>query len=178
MDPNASTNDILAWVIVDPDQHPDPLAVSPANKRFRVGTGVIKCRIRWQQYGLVGQHWKEQLSGRNLRKWGKIYIDANKAEQALNRSEALGPHRESSALRNAQQRLEAAATNLDECPGAMFVWETRETADVEPLCATTNQKFGRDLYQALRGAVTRAMVNPASFQRRDMQWFQVVFEFA
>ena len=176
MDPDVAVNGVSAWVIKDLNPQP-----APPGSRFRPGSGRIKCRIRWQIYGDAGRHWKEQLTGRNLRKWGKIYIDANEAEQALNRKEAVGHLRDSAAIRAARTKLEkkqAAATNIDECPGAMFVWETRETADAMFLCAVSNQELGRDMYRALEGAVRRAMVKPSSFSRKDMQWFQVEFEFA
>jgi hypothetical protein len=172
VDPNVNQSDISAWVILD--ANPNAKSVNP---RFKAGTGVIKCRINWQRYGMVGEHWKNQLIGTNRQKWGKIYIDADEREQAINRRDALWPHKESTANRTRKQKREAAATNLDECPGAMFVWESREPADVEPVCAQLNQDFGRDLYFALAGAVQRAMVKPTRFRRRDMQWFRVEFEF-
>ena len=173
MDPDAAKNNVSAWVIMDENR----TNKSPGNPRFWAGTGVILCRIRWQFYGQAGQHWKDQLSPPNLKKWGQIYIDANKTEQDINRRDALWPNRESPAGRTSQQKLEATATNLDECPGAMFVWETRALADVQPLCAQSNQELGRHMYNALAGAVKRAMVKPATFKRRDMQWFEVVFKF-
>lgn len=182
MIPSTSPGNVSARLIKDaeltgyglPQSKPDK---DQRNKRFADGTGIILCSITWQKYGDAGQHWKDQLTGKNLLKWGKIYIDANEKEQGLNRREALAPFRDSRRDLTAREKLEARATNRDECPGAMFVWETRQTADVEPLCAVSNQELGRHMYAALAGAVRTAMVKPESFRRRDMQWFQVIFEF-
>ena len=55
--------------------------------------------------------------------------------------------------------------NRDECPGAMFIWETQEIADVELLCAVQNQSFGRDLYRELKRALGK------------LDWWEVRFKF-
>lgn len=122
--------------------------------------GVVQVEIGVQGYPMVGLHWKEQLTGANLRKWGRIYIDDDPSAKRARRRLALYPF----------GRLYAGevGNNLDECPGAMFVWENQDqVAHVMPCDARANQDLGRDLYNALRAAI----VGP-------MGWYEVRFSFA
>ncbi len=149
---------------------------------YVIAPGVIKCRILWRHYPMVGLHWRDQLTGANRRKWGRIYIDCDKAEQHLRRREAVSPLRKRPrAKMSDQEKLEADVENIDECPGAMFIWETQEDADIMPLCAYSNQKFGRELYNALRAAVGVAMEKELGGKppkRSHLDWWEVKFEFA
>ncbi len=104
-------------------------------------SGVVTVTIITAVYGDAGRHWKDVLDKPNHGGYGKIYIQREGAEQR--RREACW------SLRGLHAGNPAA--NLDECPGAMFIWtNSGKEADVEPLCATANQKMGRELGQALQ----------------------------
>ena len=109
-------------------------------------------------YPQIAKHWETQLTGRNAAKWGRIWIDPSKTAAAERRRDALW--QEGPSTRG------MPAFNRDECPGAMFICETQEVADVEVCCATQNQAFGRDLYHALRHALGAKMA-----------WWEVRFKF-
>lgn len=103
--------------------------------------GVVTVTIVTAAYGDVGQHWKCVLDKPNNGGYGKIYIQREGA--AKRRYEACANMR----------GLHAGnpGANLDECPGAMFIWSNQEKeADVEALDAEANQRFGRDLGYALK----------------------------
>jgi hypothetical protein len=69
--------------------------------------------------------------------------------------------------------------NLDECPGAMFIWDTQKTAHVQPCDALANQEFGRDLYFALAHRVLHETGPcPRSQLKRRLAWWEVQFVFA
>jgi hypothetical protein len=121
--------------------------------------GVIEVTIKTSAYPMVGEHWRSQLTGRNARKWGWIAIDPDKAERAKRRKVAL----------EAFQGLYEGevGNNNDECPGAMFMWQSNHVAHVQPCDARSNQDLGRDLYFALRKAIPG-----------EMGWWQVRFKFA
>jgi len=90
--------------------------------------GVVVVTIDVASYPMVGQHLREQLSGRNARKWGRIYIDPDKAECKRRRDDALAAFR---GLYKGE-----VGNNCDECPGAMFYWDgPAYPAHVQPLCA-------------------------------------------
>jgi hypothetical protein len=67
--------------------------------------------------------------------------------------------------------------NRDECPGAMFIWETQAIAHVEELCATDNQAFGRDLFHALNTKLLPLQKHPPREGKKRLGWWQVVFAF-
>ena len=132
--------------------------------------GIIELTIQTNAYHMVGEHWRQQLTGTNARKWGRIYIDPSVVQVALRRREALW---ETRGLNRGDP-----ATNLDECPGAMFIPETNAISDVKPVDALSNQEFGRDLYLALRQAIQEAPgPKPVELTRTSMGWWQVVFRF-
>src|SRR3954471_7398601 len=93
--------------------------------------GKARVIIRKCVYPQVAEHWQEQLTGANRRKWGKIYTDPSKTHADERRADAMWQHGRAMAR--------GIHVNRDECPGAMFVWETQALADVEELCATDNQ---------------------------------------
>lgn len=133
-------------------------------------SGVIKVWVLCAAYPMVADHWREQLTGRNAEKWGRIYIDPAPGASAERRSIALAPF-------GSLYRGEIGA-NIDECPGAMFIWESQQPAHPLPTDARANQDFGRDLYFALRH---RTLHETGPCARREvkhrMAWWQVRFEF-
>ncbi|MGE3109491.1 MAG: hypothetical protein AB7G11_10515 [Phycisphaerales bacterium] len=103
--------------------------------------GVIVVTIVTAAYGHAGQHWRDVLDKPNHGGYGKIYIQRDGASQRRRIAcwELSGLHAGN------------PAANLDECPGAMFIWSNQhKEPHVEPLCATANQKLGRDLGAHLR----------------------------
>jgi len=65
-----------------------------------------------------------------------------------------------------------------------FVQDTRygrrvlgETADVEELCATDNQRFGRELYHALCKTLLPLQKYPPREGKRRLGWWEVDFKF-
>ncbi len=150
----------------------EPFAGSGKITARVIEPGVIFCEIYTTAYFMVGEHWRNQLTGNNKRKWGRIFIDPSKTAKQLRRRDAL------SDLRGLHRGN--AAVNLDECPGAMFIWETQADTHVEPLCAVSNQAFGRDLYWALYAAVRTALEKDGVWAGRRasfMGWWQVRFGF-
>ena len=115
----------------------------------RILPGVVEVTINVRAYPTVGSHWRQQLTGNNAKKWGWIAIDPDKREKWRRRREALDPFGRAYAGE--------VGANLDECPGAMFMWQTNEPAHVRPCDARANQDLGRDLYFALRAAIPEPM---------------------
>ena len=111
----------------------------------RIAPGVIRITIQVSAYPMVAEHWRQQLTGNNSRKWGKIYIDPLPGAREERRSIALAPF---GSLYKGE-----TGNNNDECPGAMFIWESQEPAHVQPSDARSNQEFGIDLYYALRHCI-------------------------
>jgi len=144
-----------------------------ANIEARViGPGILLCTIRTDAYFMVGAHWKQQLTGHNATQWGRIYMDPDRKAKDRRRREALADWR---GIYAGHKDI-----NLDECPGAMFIWEKPTTAHVEPLCAVSNQEFGRDMYAALHEAVKTAMIKSGTWEGRPkgyMGWWEVRFAF-
>ena len=122
-----------------------------------VKPGVAQISVRHQACPQVARHWEEQLTGAKAKHWGRIWIDPDKAAADERRKLALG--QVGPIGRGMPQ------ANRDECPGAMFIWETQEVADVELLCAVQNQAFGRDLYRALKSTLGK------------LDWWEVRFAF-
>jgi len=120
--------------------------------------GTVMVTVRRKADPQIARHWETQLTGRNGRKWGRLWIDANKAAAHERRRHAL--------WQEGRSTRGMPAFNRDECPGAMFICETQEIADVEVCCATENQAFGRDLYRALRQELGR-----------KLDWWEVRFRF-
>ncbi len=140
-------------------------------KTTRIEPGVISVTILTTAYPTVGEHWRQQLTGKNLRKWGRIYIDPAPGEADERRSMALAPF-------GKLYKGEVGA-NIDECPGAMFIWETQEIAHGHPTDARSNQDLGRDLYHALCSRV-KAETGPCkrSELKSRLAWWEVRFSFA
>jgi hypothetical protein len=132
----------------------------PENISAAIGpAGVVNVTINVPAFPMVGAHWRDQLSGPNARRWGKLFIDPDKEECEERRRDALNSFR---GLYGGEP-----ANNLDECPGAMFYWDGPEyPAHVQPLCASDNQALGRELYRVLRKTIPG-----------DLSWWQVVFQF-
>lgn len=134
-----------------------------------IGPGKARVTVKLSTYPQVGRHWRQQLTGPNKRKWGRIFIDPSKDGAEERRRDAMWEHGPTMA--------KGLHVNRDECPGAMFVWETQATADVEELCATDNQKFGRELYQVLRKALLPLQKYPPGGDKRRLGMWEVEFVF-
>lgn len=119
--------------------------------------GVVQVRILTRVYGQAGKHWRRVLGGPNHGGYGRIFIERTGANQRRyeNCYDSRGDYRGNPAI------------NLDECPGAMFIWTGSKEADVEPICAVDNQKLGRELGHALRPYP----------QRKKIDLWEVVFRF-
>lgn len=131
--------------------------------------GKALVTISKRVYPQVSRHWEEQLTGANRRKWGTIYTDPSKTHAEERRADAMWQH--------GRAMTKGIHVNRDECPGAMFVWETQLPADVQELCATDNQQFGRDLYRELRTVLLpKQQKTPHAFKGR-LYWWEVEFEF-
>ncbi len=132
--------------------------------------GLIVATVSVSAYPTVGEHWRQQLTGRNLKKWGRIFIDPAPGAAGQRRSIALAPF---GSLYKGQ-----VGANIDECPGAMFIWETQEPAHAFPTDARSNQDFGRDLYFALRH---RVLSETGPCRRSELKarlaWWEVRFAF-
>jgi len=132
--------------------------------------GVITVNIQTSGYPMAGDHWRQQLTGAALRQWGKIYIDPAPGASDERRSMALAPL--------GRLYKGEVGNNNDECPGAMFIWQTQETAHVQPLDARSNQDLGRDLYFALRHRVLAATGPCKRVELKNrMAWWEVRFSF-
>jgi hypothetical protein len=105
-----------------------------------VAPGVVEVTIAAARYGQAGTHWRHVLSGKNHGGYGKIYIQRFGANKRRYWS--------CYELRDYYRGCQGA--NLDECPGAMFIWAGEKEAHVEALDAIDNQKLGRELGAALR----------------------------
>lgn len=102
--------------------------------------GAIDVWVDSERYGQTGEHWKETLEDPD-REFGTIRIER---EDAAERRDAHT--RELRDYHDGHGRYE----NIDEAPGAMFHWDGLESADAEFVDAESNQRFGRDLGQALQ----------------------------
>jgi hypothetical protein len=51
--------------------------------------GVIQVTILLPGYPMVAEHWRQQLTGRNAAKWGRIFIDPAPGAKEERRSIAL-----------------------------------------------------------------------------------------
>lgn len=102
--------------------------------------GVLQVLIRASAYGQAGAHWRKVLEGFNHNGYGKIYIQRYGANQ----------RRYQNCYDLAGYYKGCAGANIDECPGAMFIWTTMKAADVEAIDAIDNQALGRDLGNKLR----------------------------
>ena len=123
-----------------------------------ISPGVVQVTIRAARYGQAGAHWRRVLSGANHGGYGQIYIQRFGANQRRYWScyELRGYYRGN------------PGANLDECPGAMFIWTTARPADVEAIDAIDNQALGRDLGAALR-----------KYEQKDERdLWEVVFRFS
>lgn len=131
--------------------------------------GVIAVTVQTSAYPMVAEHWKRQLTGKNKAKWGRLFIDPDPTAKRERRSIALAPF--------AGLYKGHTGNNNDECPGAMFIWETQEVSHVQPCDAVSNQEFGRDLYRALEHAVLKATPTDPRPIKDRMAWWQVEFSF-
>jgi hypothetical protein len=118
--------------------------------------GVVEVVIHYRAYGDAGQHWKKVL-GRANHGYGQIYIERFGAD--ARRRDNIWPMK---GLYKGQP------ADLDECPGAMFIWTGDEEASVEPVFYFNNRALGSDLGYAL---------SPFEQRSRDMLW-EVRFRFA
>ena len=119
--------------------------------------GVVEVTIRAAAYGQAGAHWRQVLGGANHNGYGRIYIQRH----GTNQRRYLSCYE----LRDYYKGERGA--NLDECPGAMFIWSGGRVAHVEALDAIDNQKLGRELGAALR----------AYPQATPLDLWEVVFRF-
>lgn len=120
--------------------------------------GKLTLTINVRTYGVTGLHWKEQLSGSNRDKWGKIYISGDAELTKMNRSIATG---------HAKGLFKGYPVDIDECPGAMFMWDGPEQQAHD---VATDRSSNRALGSAIRHALRSAIDGP-------MAWYQVEFEF-
>lgn len=102
--------------------------------------GIITVCIHTSAYGQAGAHWRGVLKGPNHGGYGRIYIQRSGANERRN---------EACAELRWHYRGQKGA-NVDECPGAMFIWTGGKLAHVEAVDAIDNQKLGRDLGGKLR----------------------------
>ena len=102
--------------------------------------GVVEVTIRAASYGQAGTHWRMTLSGPNHGGFGKIYIQRFGANK----------RRYWSCYELRDYYRGNPGANLDECPGAMFIWTSNKQASVEAIDAIDNQSLGRDIGAALR----------------------------
>jgi hypothetical protein len=103
--------------------------------------GVITLTIVTAAYGDAGEHWRRVLDKPSHGGYGRIYVERAGARARRRDAcwELSGLHRGNPAC------------NLDECPGAMFIWANADVAaHVEPLDADANQRLGRAMGAALR----------------------------
>ena len=105
-----------------------------------IRAGVLQVLIRASAYGQAGVHWRKVLDGPNHKGYGKIYIQRFGANR----------RRYENCYDLAGYYKGCTGANIDECPGAMFIWTTMKDADVEAIDAIDNQALGRDLGNALR----------------------------
>lgn len=119
--------------------------------------GIVQVIIRVSDYGQAGEHWRDVLEGPNHNGYGKIYIQ----RYGANRRRYENCYDLSSYYRG------CAGANIDECPGAMFIWTSDKDADVEAIDAVDNQKLGRELGNALR----------RFYQRDEKDLWEVRFQF-
>lgn len=119
--------------------------------------GVVEVTIAAASYGQAGTHWRRVLSGPNHGGYGQIYIQRFGANQ----------RRYWSCYELRDYYRGSKGANLDECPGAMFIWTGKKEAHVEPIDAIDNQALGRDVGAALRKYP----------QRDDKDLWEVVFRF-
>jgi hypothetical protein len=126
-------------------------------KTREIRPGVIEVTVRTNVYGQAGVHWRRVLGGPNHGGYGRIFIERTGANRRRYEScyDSRGDYRGNPGV------------NLDECPGAMFVWMGLKEASVEPLNAVDNQKLGRALGHALRPYP----------QRKIRELWEVVFRF-
>ena len=129
-----------------------------------VDKGVARVTVRVGAYPQAGKHWREQLTGANAKKWGRIYCDPSGVEKDKRRREHMSDY--GAVIEDKYTKKHGKGhINRDECPGAMFIWQTQAPADVEELCATDNQNLGRDLYWALKRVLGK------------LDWWEVQFRF-
>jgi hypothetical protein len=102
--------------------------------------GVVRVVIRVSDYGQAGIHWRDVLRGFMHNGYGKIYIQRVGANR----------RRYESCYDLAGYYRGCKGANIDECPGAMFIWTTAKEVDVDAIDAIDNQTLGRDLGNVLR----------------------------
>ena len=135
-----------------------------------ISPGVVQVTIRSAAYPQVGEHWRRVLSGNNTQRWGRIWTDPD--------AQAADERRADAMWEEGQSTRGMPHANRDECPGAMFIWETQEISDVEVCCASANQAFGRDLYNALRPLIRQQNKNYVDRRYRNrLSWWEVKFNF-
>jgi hypothetical protein len=105
-----------------------------------IRAGVLRVLIQVSAYGQAGAHWRKVLDGPNHKGYGRIYIQRHGANS----------RRYENCYDLAGYYKGCAGANIDECPGAMFIWTSMKDADVEAIDAIDNQALGRDLGNALR----------------------------
>lgn len=105
-----------------------------------VRPGVLDVVILASAYGQAGEHWRDVLGKPNHGGYGRIYIQRHGANRRRyeNCYDLAGYYRG------------CAGANIDECPGAMFIWTSAKEADVEAIDAIDNQALGRALGNKLR----------------------------
>jgi len=102
--------------------------------------GVVEVTIVAKSYGQAGEHWRRVLDGPRHGGYGQIYIQRFGANE----------RRYWSCYSLRDYYRGSVGANLDECPGAMFIWTGEKEADVEAIDAIDNQALGRDMGMALR----------------------------
>jgi hypothetical protein len=102
--------------------------------------GVLQVLIFTSAYGQAGEHWRSALDGPNHNGYGKIYIQRYGANR----------RRYENCYDLAGYYKGCLGANIDECPGAMFIWSTMKDADIDAIDAIDNQALGRDLGNVLR----------------------------
>ncbi|MFA6966184.1 MULTISPECIES: hypothetical protein [Bosea] len=101
--------------------------------------GIVDVTIRVAAYEEAGEHWKRVLSGPRHGGYGRIFIQ----RYGINRRRYLNCY-------DWRGMYRGQPANIDECPGAMFIWQGKKEASTEPVFAHNNQRLGRDMGWALR----------------------------
>lgn len=108
-------------------------------RALEIRDGVVEVTILTSFYEEAGEHWRRVLSGPRHGGYRRIFIQRDGA----NRRRYL-------ACYDLRGFYIAQPVNIDECPGAMFIWETKKDASIQPVLAINNQQLGRDMGIELR----------------------------
>jgi hypothetical protein len=101
--------------------------------------GVVTIHIPVAAYGDAGRHWRDVLGGTRRRLYGRIHLQRYGA--------AWRRYIHTYSLRGVYSGDPA---DLDECPGAIFIWTGLQEPSVRAVFAHHNRALGSDMGTALR----------------------------